>query len=748
MGDNKGIKMPPKWRRIRFNSLLLGLTVYLSLVVLYFLHPQVLADIEGRLLDARFKLRGEAATTGMVAMVAIDEQSLKELGRWPWSREVLAELIAKVDAMQPGAIGLDIVFSEPQHDGFLQQLDALEGVSESSKSQLRAAYRGRSPDELLAGVIAQSRRVVNGHFFYLDAAQAESELHYSKEQLNRLLASSSVAAVRSPLERFPSWEAQAVRPNIPIIANAGRGAGYFNFSPGHDGLIRYAPLVMRFGGAFYPLLALQTLAVYLDDAPIIVHAEEYGITQISLGDYPIMTDELGMIAINYRGGPKHIQTISALDLLKGRVEQNALAGKMVLIGVTAIGVFDAHSTSFGPQFPGLEIQANVAENILAGDYITRSGIEVMIDVTTMLLLITLLSIVLPYIRSSQNRFFVAIAIILLYSSGNYLLFSEKNLWINLTYPLLAWLLTYLSINVYLAFLVEYRYSHVRAAFKHFIHPDLVDQLTHNQELLHFGGQQKELSVLFSDIRDFTKISENLSPTELAQFMQCYMDPMTEQVLNHNGTLDKYIGDAIMAIYGAPVPTDKHPLDACNTALAMVDALAGIGRECPQLADVFPVEMGIGINTGEMVVGNLGSSFHFTYTCLGDEVNLASRLEGLTKSYGVSVIVSENTYQKVKEHFILRELDEVRVKGKQLPIRIFELCARSMSPSEKVALEQWSKALTEYRAQRWQQASNGFNALLELWPDDKSCLLYLQRCDHFLAHPPAQPWDGVATFTTK
>lgn len=742
------VKNPPRPSQVRRLCFGVAMLAYLVIVILYFIRPQVLIDIEGRLLDARFKLRGAEPPTDLVAIVAVDEKSISALGRWPWSREVTAKLIEQVDHAGAAAIGLDIVFSEPQQEEFLQQVDALQGLSEAARAEIRAAYQGSSPDEELARAIAESGKVVNGQFFYQDATKVEPQENLDHEELARLLASSTVAAVRSTVEDFPAWEAVAARPNIALIADAGRGAGYFNFSPGHDGLIRYAPLVMHYGDDFYPLLALQTLALYLDDAPIVVHAEEFGITQVSVGELPVITDELGSIAVNYRGPQQTIPTYSALDVLEGRVPTELLQDRMVLIGVTAIGVFDAHSTSFGPQFPGLEIQANVAENILQSDYITRSGIEVLIDLFTMLGLVVALALVMPRIHAGQYRAFATLSLLLLYAYGNYLVFAEMNLWLNLVYPLLAWLLTYLSLNLYLSFLVENRYDHVRSAFKHFLQPDLVDQLTQSPELLQFGGEQKELSILFTDIRNFTNLSEQLTPQQLAQFMKCYMDPMTEQVLSHNGTLDKYIGDAIMAIYGAPVPTENHPVDACNSALDMVVALDGIGQDCPELSHIFPVRMGVGINTGEVVVGNLGSSFHFTYTCLGDEVNLASRLEGLTKNYGVSVIVSENTYQKVKGQFILRDLDVVRVKGKQIPIRIYELRDRRATPAQQVQLATWDAALSDYRAQSWSQAISGFSALLEHWPGDKSCLLYIERCEHFMENPPVQPWDGVFTYTTK
>jgi adenylate cyclase len=329
-----GVKSPPSPSQVRRLCFGVAMLAYLVIVILYFIRPQVLIDIEGRLLDARFKLRGAQPPTGAVAIVAVDEKSISEVGRWPWSREVTAKLIEQVDRAGAAAIGLDIVFSEPQQEGFLQRVEALQGLSASARAEIRAAYDGRSPDEVLARTIADSGKVVNGQFFYLDATKVEQGADVDSEEQARVLASSTVAAVRSTVEAFPAWEAVAARPNIVPIADAGRGAGYFNFSPGHDGLLRYAPLVMRYGDEFYPLLALQTLALYLDDAPIVVQAEEFGISQINVGELPVITDELGSIAVNYRGPQQTIPTYSAVDLLEGRVPPELLEGRMVLIGVT------------------------------------------------------------------------------------------------------------------------------------------------------------------------------------------------------------------------------------------------------------------------------------------------------------------------------------------------------------------------------------------------------------------------------
>jgi adenylate cyclase len=289
---------------------------------------------------------------------------------------------------------------------------------------------------------------------------------------------------------------------------------------------------------------------------------------------------------------------------------------------------------------------------------------------------------------------------------------------------------------------------VRTAFKSYLSPALVDQLTANPDLLNFGGEEKNLSILFSDIRSFTNLSETVTPSELSRFLQAYMDPMTDCVLKNKGTLDKYIGDAVMAIFGAPVPSARHPVEACQAALDMIAGLDAIVETVPDLERLFPIRIGVGVHTGTVVVGNLGSSQHFNYTVIGDAVNLASRIEGLTKNYGVDVMISDVTYDQVKSHFVCRDLDRVRVKGKQEPVGLYELIGRTVDDPHLLFLNKWHEALSLYRDREFEAAKTVFNECLSLRPGDHSSVVYVGRCDHFIAEPVSEHWDGVFTHTSK
>ncbi|HEX9803092.1 MAG TPA: CHASE2 domain-containing protein, partial [Gammaproteobacteria bacterium] len=396
--DKGNIHKPPSRSTVYLTSAAIAVALFLLLASVYLVRPQILEDVEGRLLDARFQLRGAVETSGLVTLVAVDEKSLEAYGRWPWSREVLAALIERLSEMGAGAIGLDIVFSEAQPSALESLLATRPAIDAAERERLRRLLGGESPDAALAGAIRRSGRVVNGHFFYTSAETARELEPLPPELEVELLARSGVDAVRAFSDAFPARDAVAVRMNIPELARAGNGAGFFNFVPGRDGIVRSASLLLRYRDEFYPSLALKTLALYLERAPIVVHAREYGIDHLTLGGIAIPTDEVGGFVLNYRGPPGTIPGHSAADILQGRVPAEAIAGKLVLLGVSAIGVYDAHSTPFGPSFPGVEIQANVAENILLGDYIHHSGMELLVDLLAIFLILFLLAMVLPLLR--------------------------------------------------------------------------------------------------------------------------------------------------------------------------------------------------------------------------------------------------------------------------------------------------------------------------------------------------------------
>lgn len=737
------LHIPPSPKKIRRTCLSIGVFVISACLLLYLaIDPKLLRDIEGRLLDARFQLRGPVSISNSVAIVSVDDTSIEQVGRWPWPRAKMAELLKGVNQQQPLAIGLDIVFSEPEASLLDKSSLDEEKLIPEFLEQLKSLVGIKNPDQVLADAIGNSGNVVTGYFFYTSPDSMPNA-----EEAAPVLAS-PVNAVKSKVETFLINKAYDVVNNIPVIHNAGSASGFFNIDPGNDGLVRKASLIMQYGEDIYPSLAISMLATAMDEAPIFVHAESYGVDRISVGDLDILTDEFGRIVINHLGPAKTIPTYSALDIINGRLPADVLQNKMVLVGVPAIGVSDLRSTSFSAVFPAVEIQAAILENIISENALTENNLANLTDTVTVVILSLLIAIVFPYLKGMLFRAIFAALLLFVYTALNYYLFVSELVWVNMTYPLLAWALTVSLIIVYLGVIVERTYSTVRGAFKSYLHPGLVDRLTQNPDLLKFGGEQKELTILFSDIRNFTPLSEKLTPQELARFLNCYMDPMTEIIFKNRGTLDKYIGDAVMAFFGAPYPSEIHPLNACNCALDMVDRLDTIKDHCSDLKEIFPIQIGIGIHTGETVVGNYGSSQRFNYTVLGDNVNLTSRLESLTKTYGVDIIVSESTYRETSDNFAFRELDRVRVKGKDEAISIFELVSRDAKHQHSDYLQDWHKAMYAYKNQQWQEALDAFHHVEQTYGEEKTCSLYLSRIPKYLKSPPSGSWDGVYTFTSK
>lgn len=710
------------------------------------INPALLVDVEGSLQDARFKLRGPQEPTGLVQLVTIDEKSINVIGRWPWSRDIMALLIDEINALGATTIGLDITFSEPQKSPVEDVLFYSEWT-DAELEKLAAIAEQTNPDTILATSMFMAGNVINGQFFYQEE-NVDLFNTFTKEEVNELLQSSRIEVVKSRSDDFAALEFKSVRYNIPYLAQAGEGAGFFNQVLSPDGVVRYAPLVAKYDGNFYPSLALKSLSHYLADTPIVIHADEFVIQKITLDDLEIPTNELGGVVVNYRGPAGTIPTHSALDIFNGVLPPGAFQDRIILVGSTATGVFDAHPAPYGNEFPGLEIQANVIESIIQGESLKQNDFYTLADILTIFFVCILLAIVVPRTQRTPTRFlfFVMILSVLLY--GNYVAFAEYRVWLNLIYPSLALVVCFVLLMLYQGFMVEARYSHVRTAFKSYLSSDLVDQLTANPDLLNFGGEEKNLSILFSDIRSFTNLSETVTPSELSRFLQAYMDPMTDCVLKNKGTLDKYIGDAVMAIFGAPVPSSNHPVEACQAALDMIAGLDSIVETVPDLERLFPIRIGVGVHTGTVVVGNLGSSQHFNYTVIGDAVNLASRIEGLTKNYGVDVMISDVTYEQVKSEFVCRDLDRVRVKGKQEPVGLYELIGRTVDESHQEFLKIWHEALALYRNREFETAKSRFNESLNVKPGDHSAIVYVGRCDHFLAEPVGEHWDGVFTHTSK
>jgi adenylate cyclase len=455
-----------------------------------------------------------------------------------------------------------------------------------------------------------------------------------------------------------------------------------------------------------------------------LHTTRYGISGLQFGERLVPTDEYGRALINYRGGPRSFPTYSVADVLAGRIDAALLRDKIALVGATAQGLGDYRTTPLGAVFPGVEIRANTMQNLIDGNFIQRPGWMFVFDVALMLALGGLLVALLP-------RFGVRLsALVTLALAAAYLLlaiveFRTQLIWINVVYPALLIALLYVSSTLVHYFTAEREKRQIKNAFQHYVPVAVVDQILHNIDNLGLGGEKRELTVLFSDIRGFTGIAEGLSPEALVQLLNDYLTQMTDKVFQHDGLLDKYIGDAIMAVYGAPIPHPQHARLACRTAVDMMQALRRMQADWKRHG-LPGMDIGIGINTGPMVVGNMGSKTRFDYTVIGDAVNLGARIEALNKQYGTHILISEFTYNQVKDEFPqAREIDVTTVRGRTEPVRLYELMLAEDYPHLDW-LPEFARAYELFRADLRTQARTLFKKLAETYGDPVS-RYYIERC---------------------
>jgi adenylate cyclase len=737
----------------------IGILLVLALFLLGF---PFLDFMELKTYDLRFLSRGIEKPDPRVVAAVLDERSLDEVGRWPWPRAKFAEILGILDRDGAKVVAFDIGFIEPDENNNLRLIQELDNELRDLKLEnegLNAFLKKRrllaDNDRLLAESMHRvDLRTVLGYFFYMSQSFLDYEL--TPEQVETRLdhiRKSKYPLIIYDLEALdfqPFRTAYAPEPNLSILHDAATGAGYFNMEPDpQDGIVRTMPLMYRCGTEVYAPLSIQAVWNYLDRPQLMVKVAPYGIRGIRIGDNFIPTDEMGYMRINYLGPERTFPHYSLSDVLQEKLPQGTFQDKIVIIGASSIGIGDIRNTPFSSsgEYPGLEIHATVIDNILKGNYLSKPKWATIFDVMAIIVLGLLTGLVVP--RLSAIKAILSAAVLFVsYILLSRWLFVGFGFWVNMVYPLLAILLVYTALTVYHYLTEERERKKIRGAFSYYVSSSVVNEMLKDPSRLKLGGDKKELSVLFSDIRSFTSLSEGMTPEDLVHLLNEYLTVMTDIVFKYEGTLDKYIGDAVMAIYGAPLEQSDHPQRACASALEMMEGLKSLNEKWINEGKP-PLDIGIGINTGMMMVGNMGSEQRFDYTVMGDAVNLGSRLEGANKSYKTHILISESTYARVRDEFVCMELDSVRVKGKNLPVRIYELVSRKALPSRDMeAIARFHEGLQWYKAQEWDRAIHVFEGVNAMDQTLYAAQLYIQRCRDLKADPPGPGWDGVYTMTTK
>lgn len=624
----------------RLMFVLFGIFAAVISFLAYSQSPHTLQQMDLRMKDARFRIRGPVLPDRNVIVVAIDHRSIRELGRWPWSREVTGSLIEKLAGRYGAKVSaLDVVFSEPQNP---------------------------LSDKALAESLKKAGNVVMGYFFRYEKDEIPADSHKQLDKAKLKLIRVDGGSANIPIPEFPGIDL-----SLPQIGTGALDSGFFNARPDVDGLYRRSMLLVRHDGNIYPSLAMKALSHYVD-SDILLELKPWGVDTLQIGTMKIPAREDGTMTLNFYGKTGTFTTVSAADVIAERVPKETLAGKIVFVGATEIGIYDLRPTPFDATLPGVEIHATTASNALDRRFLLYDSLTRMMEIACIFLFPIILGAALAFAPGTFAGLGILAVTIGIFSVFNYLLFVSAFRDMTLIYPYGGIALTYLGGEAWRNLVVERKGRYLKKAFSSYVSPELVKQIEMDPDKLVLGGEQRQVTVLFSDIRGFTTVSENLPPPELVTLLNEYLTPMTRIILEERGTLDKFIGDAIMALFNAPLDVPAHAAHACTAAVRMIERLEKL-NEAFAARGMNPIDIGVGIHSGPAVVGNMGADIRFDYTAIGNTVNLASRLEGLNKYYGSHVLVSEDTRRQVGDGgFTFRELDRVRVMGKFQPVVIHEL----------------------------------------------------------------------------
>ena len=727
---------------------LAGLALLALLLLLRVADPPAVSGLRNAAFDVYQQVKPREAQPVPVTILDIDDPSIEEFGQWPWPRSRVAEMVSKVAGAGAVAIAFDIVFAEPDRLSPAQVARDNPALPDEVRARLRSLPDN---DAMLARAMRQTR-VITGQTSVRSARANRTDKAAMRTVPHAILG----ADPRPFLPRFPD----VVR-NLDIIEDAAAGRGVFSVRPDPDGIYRRVPMVMLVQDTIRLGLSPELLRVATGGNAFAVRSNEAGIDGVVLGGKTIRTGPDGSVW-PYLTPSLPARYVAAGDVLADRVAPGRLAGQLVLVGTSAIGLEDFRPTPLGMPMAGVEIHAQLLENILTGTLLNRPNYAVAVELVTVLVLSGLVIVLVPVIGA---RLIIALAVVLLggYAGLSYYLFHDMRILIDPTWPVLGTVLTLMLMSSANYLREERQKQQIRGAFGQYVSPDLVAKLQENPEALTLGGERRELTVLFSDVRGFTTLAEGFrdDPPGLTALMNSFLTVLSRAILREGGTIDKFMGDAVMAFWNAPLDAPDHAAAACRAALAMrADVAALNARRAREAAEsggeALPIDVGIGLNTGDCVVGNMGSDTRFDYTALGDAVNLASRLEGQSKPYGLGIILGTATARAVGDRFAMLELDLLRVKGKMEPERVFGLIGDEAvrARPEFAALDAANAQMrAAYAAQDWDGAEAALDRLeaaggpLEL---DLSGYagLYRRRLVTLRADPPGEGWDGVHVATDK
>lgn len=691
-----------------------------------------------------------------VTIIDLDEKSLGEVGQWPWPRNILAQLVDNLMKMGAVVVAFDIVFAEPDRMNPAAIADALKGLDEDTKNKIR---QFKSNDEIFAEAIKRSRVV-------LGQSTVENELEGVKlPPVKKSIAVRKYGPnVPDPLDLLPSFPA-LVR-NVPIIEQAagGRfgGHGIFSIIPEQDGIIRRIPSLFVQGKDMFPALSVEMLRLATGRPTILVKVDQAGIKSLGIArGLEIPTDQNGRMWPYFSKSDK-AKYVSAVDVLNGTADPAMIKGKLTILGTSAIGLKDIRSIPTESNIPGVEVHVQIIETVLNKAYLTRPNFARGLELSVILFGGLAMIVLVPWVGALWT-FMVFGVTTAGVGFGSWHAFAEYRMLIDAVFTLVAIFLLYSTLTYLNYVREEASKKQVRGAFAHYLSPDMVEQLANNPDSLKLGGEMRELTLLFCDVRGFTTISEQFDPVGLTALINKLLTPLTNAILQRKGTIDKYMGDCIMAFWNAPLDNPNHAMDGCRSALAMLAEMEPLNARLEIEAKEegrkhIPLKVGLGLNSGPAVVGNMGSDQRFDYSVLGDCVNLAARLEGQSKTYGMNVVLGPSTNEAVKDELATIDLDFIQVKGKTEGTYIYGLLGDTdvlQKPEFRKVQGMIKEMMETYRSMDFETAKRmvaEIRAYPKCWDLEADlgplCDIYDERIDEYMINPPPADWNGVFVATSK
>jgi len=699
------------------------ISVFISSIYIYF--PKLPLSIDNRLRDFMFNIRGEIEPkSDSVVIIDIDEKSLKTLGQWPWSRDVLSKILYNLNDAKVAIIGFDIVFAEEDRT---------------------------SPHKIFKKLDIQKENLPN---FDLEFAQAIANtptiLGYQFEFADKEFILKSAPAIQTIfIEKNKNIEenflikAKGTILNIPILQDSSYSSGFFNNIPDDSGIIRSVPLIISYDDEIYPSLALEALRIGLGIKRVTINYDENGVRNLQLGDFIVPTDRYGRLLINFRGKEKSFKYISALDIYNNSFNKEEIENKIALVGTSAAALMDLRATPFESVFPGVEVHANAIDNIISQDFIYRAswmdGANIVIIFILTFFTFFIIKKIPIWLTPIFTISFLFISLYYIY----YLMFNTGII-LNILFPIFSIILSGI-ISLIIGYFYEIKKKEeIKNKFASKVSKDVMEELLKNIDDNSLKAQNKEVTIFFSDIRGFTNISEKINKPELLiKYLNQYMTPMSEVITKNKGTIDKYIGDAIMAYWNAPFDIENHADKAVTSAIEQLNELKELNKNL-EITNQPLIAIGIGITTGIATVGEIGSIGRSDYTIIGDSVNLGSRIESLCKFYDVSLIISEDTKEKLTKDYTFRYLDYVKVKGKENPIKLWEVLVDS-NDEIKEELNIYHEAIALFTNKKIKEAFILFQELNKNYKSKKIYDIYIQRCENFIKN---NYFDNIFTHKDK